>query len=457
MKRGFWAHTSSGHGVAAAGGAAAAACALILGACGAASNAAVVQSEQKINELEGSFLGALVDHAAFGRGITAIGDLDGDGVPDLAVGAFKDADGGRDRGAVYILFMNADGSVRSQQKISSTEGGFAGPLRDGDRFGTSVASLGDLDGDGVIDLLVGAVFDNDGGKARGAVWVLFLNRDGTVKGHRKVSTLHGGFTGALEDESAFGVSVGALGDVDGDGVPDAVVGARRDADGGHYRGAAWVLFLNRDGTVRAHQKISSVAGGFEGMLRDSVEFGQSVAGIGDFDGDGVPDLAVGAFRDSDGARHAGAVWLLFLNRDGTVRAHTKISAAAGGFTGRLRERDLFGSGVALAGDLDGDGVPDLIVGARRTDDGGTDRGAVWLLFMNADGTVKDHRRISQTAGGFRGRLHDDDQFGYTVAAAGDLNGNGVPELAAGAIFDDGPGKNRGAVWILFLNPAALRP
>jgi hypothetical protein len=454
MKRAFWAHTSSGPGVAAAG---ALALALALGACGAAPNAAVVQDQQKINELEGSFRGSLVDHAAFGRGVAALGDLDGDGVPDLAVGAFKDEAGGRDRGAVYILFMNADGTVRSQQKISSTEGGFAGPLRDGDRFGTSVTNLGDVDGDGVTDLLVSAVFDSDGGKARGAVWVLFLNRDGTVKRHQKISSLHGGFTGALEDESAFGVSVGALGDVDGDGVPDAVVGARRDADGGHFRGAAWVLFLNPDGTVRAHQKISSVAGGFRGELQDSVEFGQAVAGIGDFDGDGVPDMVVGAFRDNDGARHAGAVWLLFLNREGTVREHAKISAAAGGFTGRLRERDLFGSGVAIAGDLDGDGVPDLMVGARRTDDGGTDRGAVWLLMMNRDGTVKSHRRISQTAGGFRGRLHDDDQFGYTVAAAGDLNGNGTPELATGAIFDDGPGENRGAVWILFLDPAALRP
>jgi hypothetical protein len=425
--------------------------------CGAAPGAPVVREHQKINELEGNFQGVLIDHAAFGRSVAVIGDLDGDGIDELAVGVFKDADGGPDRGAVYILFMNRDGTVRSQQKISATEGGFAGPLRDGDRFGTAVAGLGDLDGDGVPDLVVGAVFDDDGGTDRGALWVLFLNRDGTVRGHQKISTLEGEFTGVLQDGGTFGISVANLGDVDGDGVTDIAVGARRDDDGGEYRGAVWILFLERDGTVKAHQKISSTDGNFAGVLEDGVEFGQSVAALGDFDGDGIPDVVVGAFRDNDGARHAGAVWLLLLNRDGTVREHHKISATAGGFRGRLRENDLFGSGVALIGDLDGDGVPDLAVGARRADDGGLDRGAIWLLLMNADGNVRAHHKISQTHGNFRGRLDNDDQFGYALAAIGDLDGDGVPDLATGAIFDNGPGENRGAVWILFLDDQPFRP
>ncbi len=422
-----------------------------------------VLSHQKISDTEGGFTGILDDFDWFGSSAAALGDLDGDGVGDLAVGAAWDDDGGDKRGAVWVLFLNTDGTVKSHQKISDTEGGFTGTLDNNDAFGWSVASLGDLDGDGVGDLAVGAYQDDDGGTNhfadRGAVWILFLDVDTTgdepvvtVKSHQKISDTQGGFTGILDDGDLFGRSVASLGDLDGDGVSDLAVGAPDDDDGNCgdcARGAVWVLFLNTDGTVKFHQKISDTQGGFTGILDNSDRFGTSVASLGDLDGDDVTDLAVGAKFDDDGGSNRGAVWVLFLNPDGTVKSHQKISDTQGGFTGTLDNGDFFGRSVASLGDLDGVGVGDLAVGASD-DDGGLKRGAVWILFLRPDGRVKSHQKISDTQGGFTGILDNSDFFSH-VASLGDLDGDGVGDLAVGAIGDDDGGEMRGAVWVLFLD------
>ena len=412
----------------------------------------VMEPFQKISDTQGNFTGILDDADWFGISIANIGDLNGDGVTDIAVGARLDDDGGTDRGAVWILFLNADGSAKAHQKLSDTEGNFTGVLDDDDGFGNSVASIGDLDGDGVADIAVGAPFDDDGGAEKGAVWILFLNADGTVKSYKKISDTEGGFTGILDGSDNFGRSVASIGDLDGDGVQDIAVGAGRDDDGGTDRGAVWILFLNINGSVKGHQKISDTEGGFTGILDNSDFLGFSVASIGDLDGDGVQDIAVGAIFDDDGGDHRGAVWILFLNTDGTVKSHQKISDTDGAFTGVLDNGDYFGRSIASIGDLDKDGVQDIAVGAYYDDDGGSNRGAVWILFLNTDGTVKSHQKISDTQGNFTGTLDDSGLFGVSIANIGDLNGDGVTDIVTGAYFDDDGGTDRGAVWVLFLNP-----
>ncbi len=416
-----------------------------------------VLSHQKISDTEGGFTGILSNDGEFGRSVASLGDLDGDGVGDLAVGVPFDHQGGWVHGGLWVLFLNSDGTVKSHQQINHIEGNFTGSLDDADGLGYSLASLGDLDGDGVTDLAVGAYLDDDGGDARGAVWILFLNTNGTVKSHQLISDTVGGFNGILEDDDNFGSSVASLGDLDGDGVTDLAVGAVWDDDGGEERGAVWLLLLNNNGTVKSHQKISDTEGGFTGILDDFDLFGRSLASLGDLDGDGVGDLAVGVAGDDDGGNAHGAVWVLFLNNDGTVKSHQKISDTEGGFAGILHDADLFGGAVASLGDLDDDGVGDLAVGAAFDDDGGERRGAVWVLFLNTDGTVKAHQKISDTEGGFTGTLDDFDQFGRSVTSLGDLDGDGVGDLAVGAERDGDGGNNRGAVWVLFLDGGAQTP
>ena len=412
-----------------------------------------VVSHQKISDTEGGFTGILDNTDFFGSSIAPLGDLDGDGVDDIAVGALFDDDGAFNAGAIWILFLNADGTVKAHQKISNTEGGFTGTFSSKDLFGIAAAPIscmGDLDGDGVADLAVGADVDDDGGLDKGAVWILFLNTDGTVKGHQKISDTQGNFT-AFFNGKRFGQSVTCIGDLDSDGVPDLAVGMPRDNDGGGDRGAVFILFMNTNGTVKSYQKISSTQGGFGNGLTNADRFGNAISSLGDLDNDGVPDIAVGAFLDSDLGYRKGAVWILFLNANGTVKAKQKIDQAQGNFTGVLDIKDFFGASVETIGDFDADGNNDLLVGARFDDDGGADRGAVWILFLNSNGTVKSHQKISSTEGGFAGPLNNGDQFGRSIALIGDINGGGTPDLAVGANGDDDGGGNRGAVWVLFMD------
>ncbi|MEM8748396.1 MAG: integrin alpha, partial [Actinomycetota bacterium] len=414
-------------------------------------SSAPVVDEQKISDTTGGLSAALDNSDFFGADVSAIGDLDGDGIGDVVVGAYGDDDGASEAGAVHVLFLNADGTVRAEQKISDTDGGLTAPLELNDRFGTAVAGLGDIDGDGVGDVAVGAMLDDDGGTSRGAVYVLLLNADGTVKAEQKISDTSGGLAATLDDGDYFGSSLAALGDVDGDGVNDLAVGAYLDDDGGLARGAVHVLLLNRDGTVKAEQKISDTSGGLAATLDDNDWFGASLAGLGDLDHDGVPDLAVGAYLDDDGGNARGAVHVLRLNADGSVKAERKISETQGGFATTIDDDDWFGSSLAGLGDLDGDGIVDLAVGTQRDDDGVTDAGAVYLLSLAADGTVRAEQKLSATAGGVAGPLGGADFFGSSVTGLGDLDGDGTLDLAVGARSDDDGGSERGAVYVLDLD------
>ena len=410
-----------------------------------------VESTQKISDTSGNFNDSLNSGDQFGSAITTIGDLEFDGVTDLAVGAPYDDGNGTDRGAIWILFLDSDGQVDLSQKISDSAGGFPGGLADNDRFGAAVTAMGDLNGDGLLDLAVGAPLDDDGGSDRGAVWILFLNADGTVLQTQKISDAAGGFTGILDDNDQFGSALANIGDLNNDGVTDLAVGVQQDDDGGSNRGAVWILFINPDGSVNAQQKISSAEGDFDSTLENGDRFGSAVEGAGDLDGDGVEDLFVGSSGNDDGGTDRGAIWVCFMNTDGTVQTTQKISQTSGEFDGFLGTGDQFGNAITNLGDLNNDGVNDFAVGAISSDDGGLDRGAVWILFMQSNGKVDSTSKLSDTNGNFDGVLTDGDQFGSALTNIGDLDDNGVTDIAVGANLDDDGKINAGAVWMLFMS------
>jgi len=417
--------------------------------------------------------GILSSLDGFGTSVAAIGDVDFNGVEDLAVGAPGDDDGAgiNNAGAVYILFMETDGTLVDAApftKISDVSGQLSGPanpggiLGDGDAFGTSVAKMGDLDGNVVRDLAVGTPGDDDGAISAGAVYILFLDFDGTLDNttpFKKISDTSGQLSGPANpggilsgSPPRFGTSVASIGDIDGDSVPDLAVGAPFDPAGQFgAAGAVYILFMDPDETLddtTPFTKISDTSGQLSGpanpgnLMQVFDQFGASVLGIGDFNADNIFDIAVGAPGDDDGGTEAtgvemegddlGAFYILFMDSDGTVDDTTpfqKISDTAGGFSGPanpggiLAAGDIFGSAIGGFSDLDNDGVDDLTVGVPRADDGGNTRGEVYVLFMApTTPTTGTLTIVKNTVGGT-----DGDSFDFDIGFTGGPNA-GAPNI-----------------------------
>ena len=465
---------------------------------------------RKLSNFRGNFPYALASDDWFGRSLASLGDLDGDGVVDLVAGASGDDDGGVNAGAVYIILLSDDRVVKSAQKISNVYGAFPYILARGDNFGSSSSSHGDLDGDGVADLVIGAPGDDDKDPDAGAVYILFLTTAGLVKSAQKItghesmvamscsspeatlaptalvvalvaswafgtspflypvlamsSGAHGAdiFTNqplaagrrsmatfALIND-AFGTSSASLGDLDGDGVADIIVGADGVDDGGGETGAVYVLFLTSDGLVKSGEQISNSYGGLSWYytLDTSDGFGSSLASMGDLDGDGSADVAVGARGDDDGGTDTGAVFMLFLTSDGLVKSAQKISNSFGSFPGTLNLNDQFGFSCASA-DLNLDGTRDLVVGATK-DDG--DAGSAHSMIMDTDGLVLNTEKTRDSYARFWTTLKSTDLFGSSLTSLGDLDGDGVPEVAVGAPGDDDGEAGAGAVYIFSGHP-----
>jgi len=420
---------------------------LIAGPSAGQASPGTVLYDVQITEGRGGFTGALDVDDIFGYGVAGLGDLDGNGVGDVIVGAPGDDDGGSSKGALWVLFLESDMSVTSYRKISALSGGFS-PTPGTTGLGTAVASLGDLDGDGVTDVAAGTPSSSVGPvSGTGTVWILFLQPDGSVRSQQQIGPATGGFSGTLKLQDRFGAAVTAIGDIDGDGVTDLAVGADNDDDGSFDSGALWILFLHTDGTVKGQQKISKTQGGFTGAVGSSDHFGCSLAAIDDLDGDGVPELASGSYFGSAGGLHTGVVWMLFLAANGTVKSQQVIGAPS---VPGLLNGDIFGYAAGTIGDLDGDGRRELAVGAPRDGEPGGNYGCVYILFLDETGAVADVQQISQFEGGFGGTLPSSTYFGRSLADPGDLDGDGAGDILVGAPGEPSSTAVQGDAWLLFL-------
>ncbi|MDX9751901.1 MAG: VCBS repeat-containing protein, partial [Flavobacteriales bacterium] len=334
-----------------------------------------------------------------GWSVANAGDVNGDGLSDVIVG-LPDADGGT--GQVHIYHGTPTGPGATPVLV------FTGTAP-GDRYGASVATAGDVNGDGYADVVIGA----PGGSGRVTV---HLGGPGGVA--TDVATVLTGTPGSL-----FGAAVSTAGDVNCDGMADVVVGAPGAGMVHVHQGSPTGLLVPAALSIPAPQPGSG--------------FGTSVATAGDVNGDGYSDIIIGAPDFSNGQAGEGAAFVHLGSPDGVVpAAHRQLEGNVAGLA--------FGTSVAGAGDVNGNGCSDVVVGAPMH----APNGAIHVFHGSLAGlsTVADYTYAMPGGAGNAAR------FGTAVAEGGDIDGNGLADIVVGAPYASAPQTNEGRVYVLLSMP-----
>jgi hypothetical protein len=388
-----------------------------------------------LSTADASFWSETGDYAS-GYSLSSAGDVNGDGFDDLLIGSPRNGDGGSDAGQTYLILGKASG-WKMDENLSSADASFWGEDL-GDQSGYSVASAGDVNGDGYDDILIGAPENDDGGDGAGQTY-LILGKTGGWTMDTDLSAANASFWGenALDHS---GTSIATAGDVNGDGYDDLLIGAPENREGGSFSpsdsaGQTYLILGKSSGWSMDTSLADSDASFWGEGLEDSS--GHSVSTAGDVNGDGYDDLLIGAHGShEDGI--GGQTYLILGKPDGWAM-DTSLSNADASFLGE-NGADRAGWSVSSAGDLNGDGLDDLLIGSPFNGDGGSFAGQTYLFLGKAAGWAMD-TSLSTADASFWGE-DSNDYSGYSVSSIGDINGDGYADLLIGSPY---AGSN-GSVW-----------
>ncbi|MCH7958627.1 MAG: FG-GAP repeat protein [Candidatus Hydrogenedentes bacterium] len=407
-----------------------------------------------------------------GYSVSGAGDVNGDGLDDLIVSApFARAGHAKWAGETYVVFGKANGTAVELSSIAmdaNTDGFVINGIGYSHHAGLSVSGAGDVNGDGLDDIIIGAPHANaDDGKWTGESYVVFGKPSGTVVELSNIrrSSDPGGFViNGVRERTGSGIDVSGAGDLNGDGLDDLVlVAIWIDGDIYTHSAESYVVFGKASGTA---VNLSDVAldnntGGFiiKGINADW-PWGVSVSNAGDVNGDGLGDLIFGVPANTD---HSGRCYVVFGKASGTAvylsdsvresrnygmwtytTQETSIATGIGGFVINGIDGSLAtGASVSGAGDVNGDGLDDLIVGVaghghstkfnQWTHSGNwRDAGESYVVFGKSNTAAVELSKIASTVGGFRiSGIPEVYKSGISVSGAGDVNGDGLDDLIVG--------------------------
>ncbi|MBA5249256.1 MAG: hypothetical protein FE834_06970, partial [Gammaproteobacteria bacterium] len=324
-----------------------------------------------------------------GYAVSSAGDINGDGVDDLIVGAW--AAGKSYEGQSYVVFGKTNSTAINLSNIANGTGGFIlKGEKAHDHSGYKVSSAGDVNGDGLDDLIVGTHHpDVTSGKNTGKSYVVFGKTDSTAINLGDIASGTGGFIIHCEKvDDIRGNSVSYAGDVNGDGLDDLIVGVGgilgADGSGKSSIGKSYVIFGKTDTNAINLSVIERGTGGFVINGEKVYDYsGNSVSYAGDVNGDGLDDLVIGAYTSN---LRTGKSYVVFGKKDDTDAINlSAIAQGTGGFVinGESIE-DYSGNTVSSAGDVNGDGLDDLIVGAHGAHGANSKTGKSYVIFGKTD-------------------------------------------------------------------------
>jgi Ca2+-binding RTX toxin-like protein len=390
-----------------------------------------------------------------GRAAAIVGDLNGDGFADFLINADNaTANGKSSAGEAYVVFGHG-GSFAPNLDLSTLNGsnGFRipGSVANG-HLGTAVAGVGDMNGDGLDDLVVTTV--STSGVGAGPAYVIF-GRSSGYDAAFDLATLdgHTGFAMNGSTNGAWAEAAAASADINHDGFSDLILGARYDVFGNDVNGSTYVVFGHAGSFTPTFP--TSALNGTNGFRMGGVSYaqglGSSVSSAGDINGDGIKDLVtVGQ----------GKAYIVF-GHTGSFGASFNLTSLNGsnGFV-LLPDDSTGGATVSSVGDINGDGYDDLLIGAVNTSFAGQSAGGAYILFGHAgafSATVS-----TSTFNGVNGFRIDGltafDNLGQAIAPAGDFNSDGLQDFIIGARYADPNGlQNGGASYVIYGRAGGYAP
>ncbi len=364
-----------------------------------------------LTNADASFHGEAMNDGA-GQSVAGVGDVNGDGYDDFIIGAPGNDNGGDSTGQTYLI-LGASGGWTTDEVLDTADGSFLGTDQ-GDRAGTVVEGVGDVDGDNYDDFLIAAP-NNDDGAAEGGCTYLLLGQSGGWAMDTPIANADASFLGEGANDQA-GMTLAGVGDVDGDGYDDFLIGSQTNDDAGPDAGQVY-LILGRSAGWSLGADLANSDASFLGEVSGDAA-GQGLAGVGDLDGDGYDDLFIGSVNSGLGGYQAGQAYLIFGDAGGWAMDRSLATADAS-FIG---ESSYSAAGISTdgLGDVDGDGLQDWLIAASWSGENGSYAGQTYLLLgpepcMDADGDGFGDPGMASCYGGLTDDCDDGDANVYPGA------------------------------------------